>query len=74
MLTVCKCVAIGAKSRKESRGGHTREDFPKADPDFGKINFAHSSENGRWDGAITTVESPLLEIPDELKALLEEAK
>jgi succinate dehydrogenase / fumarate reductase flavoprotein subunit len=74
MLSVCKTVAIGAKSRKESRGGHTREDFPKPDPAYGKINFAHSSDGGTWDSPITTVESPILEIPDELKALLEEAK
>jgi succinate dehydrogenase / fumarate reductase, flavoprotein subunit len=74
MLSVCKSVAIGAKNRKESRGGHTREDFPKPDPAYGKINFAHSSDGGTWDSPITTVESPLLEIPDELKALLEEAK
>jgi succinate dehydrogenase / fumarate reductase flavoprotein subunit len=74
MLTVCKCVAIGAKSREESRGGHTREDFPKADPNFAKINFAHSSDGGKWDSPIVTVESTLLEMPDELKALLEEAK
>jgi succinate dehydrogenase / fumarate reductase flavoprotein subunit len=74
MLSVCKTVAIGAKSRKESRGGHTREDFPKPDPAYGKINFAQSSDGGTWDSPITTVESPILEIPDELKALLEEAK
>jgi succinate dehydrogenase / fumarate reductase flavoprotein subunit len=73
MLSVCKCVAVGARDRKESRGGHTREDFPKADPHYGTINFAHSSELGRWDSPITTEESALLEIPDELKALLEEA-
>jgi succinate dehydrogenase / fumarate reductase flavoprotein subunit len=74
MLTVCKTVALGASNRKESRGGHTREDFPKADPHYGKFNFAHSSDGGKWDSPIITEESPLLEIPDELKALLEEAK
>jgi len=75
MLTVSKCTARGARERKESRGGHTREDFPKADPNFGKINFAHSlPSGGDWHGDIKTVESPLLEIPEELKALLEEAK
>ncbi len=73
MLTVCKAVTIGASLRKESRGGHTREDFPGADPEFGKFNFAHSSPGGNWDSAITTEESPLLPLPDELKALLEEA-
>ena len=73
MLTVCKCVAVGARERKESRGGHTREDFPKADAHYGTINFAHSSDTGTWDGPITTVETPLLAIPDEFKALLEEA-
>jgi succinate dehydrogenase / fumarate reductase flavoprotein subunit len=75
MLTVSKCTALGARERKESRGGHTREDFPKADPNYGKINFAHSMPVGAdWKSEIKTVESPLLEIPQELKALLEEAK
>jgi succinate dehydrogenase flavoprotein subunit len=74
MLTVSKCVAQGARERKESRGGHTREDFPKADAEYGKINFAHSMADGRWDGDIATAPSPLLEMPEELKNLLEEAK
>ena len=73
ILSVCKCVAIGARERKESRGGHTREDFPTADAHYGSINFAHSSDTGTWDGPITTEESPLLAIPDEFRALLEEA-
>jgi succinate dehydrogenase / fumarate reductase flavoprotein subunit len=74
MITVCKCTALGARDRKESRGGHTREDFPKADAEFGTFNFAHSSNGGNWDSPITTERSPLLVMPDELKSLLEEAK
>jgi succinate dehydrogenase / fumarate reductase flavoprotein subunit len=74
MITVCKTVARGASLRKESRGGHTREDFPAADPEFAKFNFASSTDGGNWDSPIVTVESPLLPMPDELKALLEEAK
>jgi len=74
MITVCKCTALGARDRKESRGGHTREDFPKADAEFGTFNFAHSTNGGNWDSAITTERSPLLVMPDELKSLLEEAK
>jgi succinate dehydrogenase / fumarate reductase flavoprotein subunit len=74
MITVCKTVTIGASLRKESRGGHTREDFPTADPELGKFNFAQSTSGGNWDSDIVTEESPLLPMPDELKALLEEAK
>ena len=74
MLTVSKCVALGANLRKESRGGHTREDFPKADAHFGTFNLAHQSQGGNWDSPIVTNESPLLPVPEELKALLEEGK
>jgi succinate dehydrogenase / fumarate reductase flavoprotein subunit len=74
MLTVSRCTAIGANLRTESRGGHTREDYPKTDAELGTLNFAHSSEGGNWDSPVKTDKSPLLPIPDELKALLEEAK
>jgi succinate dehydrogenase / fumarate reductase flavoprotein subunit len=74
MISVSKCVTLGATLRKESRGGHTREDFPAADPEFGKINFAQTSEGGNWDSPVSVVESPILVMPDELKVLLEEAK
>jgi succinate dehydrogenase / fumarate reductase flavoprotein subunit len=74
MITVSKCVANGALRRKESRGGHTRDDFPNADPELGKLNFAQSSDGGHWDDPVSVNEAPILIMPDELKALLEEDK
>jgi succinate dehydrogenase / fumarate reductase flavoprotein subunit len=74
MISVSKCVALGARSRKESRGGHTREDFPNPDPELAKVNFAQSSMGGNWDSPVEIVESPLLDMPAELRALLEETK
>jgi succinate dehydrogenase / fumarate reductase flavoprotein subunit len=73
MLAVCQCVTRGATLRRESRGGHTREDFPKSDPAFATFNLAHSSDGGNWDSPIITEQSPLLPIPAELQSLLEEA-
>jgi succinate dehydrogenase flavoprotein subunit len=73
MISVCKSVTLGAIMRKESRGGHTREDFPNPDPELGKINFAQHSDGGNWDSPVVVEESPILILPPELKALLEEA-
>ncbi|MDE3082463.1 MAG: fumarate reductase/succinate dehydrogenase flavoprotein subunit [Acidobacteriota bacterium] len=74
MITVSRCTALGAANRKESRGGHTREDFPKADAEYGKFNFAHQMTDGSFDSEIRTERSALLTMPDELAQLLEEAK
>jgi succinate dehydrogenase / fumarate reductase flavoprotein subunit len=39
MLLVAECVAMAALEREESRGGHTREDYPGMDPDWRKVNL-----------------------------------
>jgi len=75
MLTVSTCVALGATHRKESRGGHTRDDFPKADPELGKVNMVLSQPQGTGvRGAVKVDPQPIPEMPEELKALFEEAK
>ena len=74
MLTVSKCTARGARDRKESRGGHTREDFPGTDEQLSKVNIGHTLVGNDWTASIKTEQIPLLPIPAELKALLEEGK
>jgi succinate dehydrogenase / fumarate reductase flavoprotein subunit len=69
MLTVARMVTKGALERRESRGGHTREDFPAPDGEQGKVNMVQRIDEG---GAFTLVPEALLEMPDELRTLLEE--
>jgi succinate dehydrogenase / fumarate reductase flavoprotein subunit len=38
MLLVSECIARSALVREESRGGHTREDFPKMDSKWRQVN------------------------------------
>jgi succinate dehydrogenase / fumarate reductase flavoprotein subunit len=68
LLTVAECSALAALERRESRGGHTREDYPKADPEWGKVNVVLR----RKDGGITLVREPLTALPAELQTLLGE--
>ena len=39
MLLVSECVARAALIREESRGGHTRDDFPEMSPEWRKVNL-----------------------------------
>ena len=74
MLTVSRCVTLGARDRKESRGGHTREDFPNPDPEFGKVNLVQRQPSGGGvDGEIKIGPEPIPQMPDELRSLMEES-
>ncbi len=70
MLTVSTLVTKGALERRESRGGHTRDDFPKPDPEFGKVNLVQGITP---EGEFTLSPQPIPVMPDELKTLFEEA-
>jgi succinate dehydrogenase / fumarate reductase flavoprotein subunit len=67
MLLCSEMVAVAAIERKESRGGHTRNDYPVAVPEWGKKNIILSER----DGVVSFKHQPLPEMPDELKALFE---
>jgi len=67
MLTVSEAVARSALLRRESRGAHSRTDFAKSDPEWGKRNIVVS----RRGGAMELSERSVPEAPPDLKALME---
>ncbi|HEY8829498.1 MAG TPA: fumarate reductase/succinate dehydrogenase flavoprotein subunit, partial [Candidatus Limnocylindria bacterium] len=66
MLTISKAVARSALLRTESRGGHTREDFPKSDAEWGKKNVVTRKRGRQLE--LTT--DPLPQMPEELRQLV----
>jgi succinate dehydrogenase / fumarate reductase flavoprotein subunit len=63
MLLVSECIAKAALERKESRGGHTRDDYPGPDPYWGKLNLVLTLGD---DGRVQLKQQPLPVMPDEL--------
>ena len=70
LIGVSEAVTRSALIREESRGGHTRDDFPKTDPEWGTKNVVTRKRDGRL--VLTT--EPISKIPAELSALLGEDK
>jgi succinate dehydrogenase / fumarate reductase flavoprotein subunit len=70
LLAVAECSAVAALERKESRGGHTRDDHPYTDDTWGKVNVVLRFKDGR----VQVSREPLPEMPAELKALFQERK
>jgi succinate dehydrogenase / fumarate reductase flavoprotein subunit len=64
-------IARSAIERKESRGGHFREDYPDKQAEFGTFNFGLQRQA---DGTMKVSRVPLPEMPAELKQIIEEQK
>jgi len=71
LLTVSEAVTRSAIERKESRGGHFREDYPDKVADFGAVNIM--VKQGRGD-ELQLSRVPLPPMPDPLKQVIEEQK
>jgi succinate dehydrogenase / fumarate reductase flavoprotein subunit len=71
LLTVSEAVARSALERKESRGAHFRDDLPKPDPAFGKVNVVVKKAPG---GEMRVERRPIREMPAELKQIIEEMR
>ena len=69
LLDVSEAIAKSAIERKESRGGHFREDYPDKAAEFGKVNI--SVRRGS-DGTAQVSRVPIVEMPAELKQVIEE--
>ncbi|WP_432985799.1 fumarate reductase/succinate dehydrogenase flavoprotein subunit [Dactylosporangium sp. CA-233914] len=70
MLVVSECTAMAALERTESRGGHTREDHPKMDPNWRQVNLVCS-----LDGEDVRLErKPLPVMRPELQGLFERSE
>jgi succinate dehydrogenase / fumarate reductase, flavoprotein subunit len=71
MLIVSECIAKAALEREESRGGHTRDDFPGPDPEWGTVNLVLTMP-GDANNTVELKHQPLPVMPEDLKKLFED--
>jgi succinate dehydrogenase / fumarate reductase flavoprotein subunit len=68
MLAVSNCTTLSAIERRESRGGHTREDFPGFRPEYENVNMITRFV----DGKLIVAQEPKPQMPEELAKLFAE--
>ncbi|MGD0373800.1 MAG: fumarate reductase/succinate dehydrogenase flavoprotein subunit [Streptosporangiaceae bacterium] len=70
MLLVSDCIAQAALERQESRGGHTRDDFPEMSPDWRKVNLVCSLDGDKAQVS----HQPIIPMRPDLLALFDRAE
>lgn len=71
LITISEAIARSAIDRKESRGGHFRDDFPEKDPAAAKFNIV--VRKGA-DGAMHLTREPIPPLTKEMAQIIEEEK
>jgi succinate dehydrogenase / fumarate reductase flavoprotein subunit len=72
MLIVSECTARAALEREESRGGHTREDFPDMDSGWRQVNLV-CAVNAAGDGVDIT-RKPVPTLRAELLGMFDQSE
>jgi succinate dehydrogenase / fumarate reductase flavoprotein subunit len=67
ILLIADCVAQAALERQESRGGHTRDDFPEMSAEWRKVNLICSLEGDR----VAIKQQPMAPMREDLLALFD---
>ncbi|HEX5540966.1 MAG TPA: fumarate reductase/succinate dehydrogenase flavoprotein subunit [Micromonospora sp.] len=70
MLVVSECTALAALEREESRGGHTREDFPEMSPEWRKVSLVCSVDGDK----VRLEHQPLPKIRPDLIQMFDRAE
>ena len=67
IVLIAECVAQAALERQESRGGHTRDDFPEMSAEWRKVNLICSLDGDR----VTLRRQPMVPMRADLMSLFD---